>query len=539
MTRSGTLVGLAPVGLLAIRRSRWFWLGWVLPLALVLPITVSAYDTLFPDPEAAAVTVHALGSNPTLRAICGPPFDLMTPGGFAAWRVGTFVATLVAVMAALGVIRASRAEEEDGRTELLRSAAVGRHTPLAAAVGVAVAGSTLLGGLVAAAMIASRTPVVGSVCLGAGLALTGTAFTGLGAVTAQLSGSARTARGLALAAIGMAYLVRAVADGSSEASVVRDLNWISPVAWAGLARPYADERWWVLGLPIAMSVGLVAAAFALESHRDHAAGIMPDRLGPPRAGAGLATSWALTWRLQRGTVSGWLVGLGIWGLAIGSLSGSFEQMLRDTPRLAAMFRRMGGDASVLRDAFYAAMLGLVVVVVAMAGLQLLYHLLREEDRGHTEVVVATAVSRWEFAGSHLVTALVVPTALLAVSGAGLAATEAWTSRSWAPLGTVTGAALALAPGTWLTVGMAMLLIGWAPRLAWLGWVVVGWSLFTVWVGALLDLPDWLIDATPFARLSQLPVDPMDWGAFWGTAALAAVFVALGLIGYRRRDLGSR
>ena len=40
-----------------------------------------------------------------MRAMLGPPLDLMSAGGFTMWRVGTFVAGAAATMGALGVIR--------------------------------------------------------------------------------------------------------------------------------------------------------------------------------------------------------------------------------------------------------------------------------------------------------------------------------------------------------------------------------------------------------------------------------------------------
>ena len=113
-----------------LRRSRWFWLVWILALWVTIPATVSRYAELVPDTEVGRLTTAALAANPTMRAMLGPPFELLNAGGFVMWRVGTFVAAAAGVMAALGVIRATRAEEEEGRTELLRSGIVGRHTPL-------------------------------------------------------------------------------------------------------------------------------------------------------------------------------------------------------------------------------------------------------------------------------------------------------------------------------------------------------------------------------------------------------------------------
>jgi ABC-2 type transport system permease protein len=183
-----------------------------------------------------------------------------------------------------------------------------------------------------------------------------------------------------------------------------------------------------------------------------------------------------------------------------------------------------------------AMQSIVVLVIAAHGLQLLGRLHQEETTGRAEVVLSTAVRRTGFAGSHVVLALVVPTVLLLVCGVLLASPQAATDGTWRPVADVVGGAAALLPGLWLVVGLGMLLHGWLPHASWLAWLVVGWSLVVTWIGALLNLPEWLLELTPFAQLPQLPVETMRWAPVLVTTAIAAVLLVLGLAGYRRRDL---
>ena len=56
------------------------------------------------------------------------------------------------------------------------------------------------------------------------------------------------------------------------------------------------------------------------------------------------------------------------------------------------------------------------------------------------------------------------------------------------------------------------------------------------LGETMDLPGWVVDASPFAHLSQLP-----GGSFEATGAVALTLVAAALIGigwaaYQRRDV---
>ncbi|WP_143554129.1 hypothetical protein [Serinicoccus sp. CUA-874] len=56
------------------------------------------------------------------------------------------------------------------------------------------------------------------------------------------------------------------------------------------------------------------------------------------------------------------------------------------------------------------------------------------------------------------------------------------------------------------------------------------------MGTALGLPEWLTRLTPWAALPQLPVEEMDWAAVLGTLAAAVALMALGAVGYRRRDI---
>ncbi|ANS80162.1 putative TETRONASIN-TRANSPORT INTEGRAL MEMBRANE PROTEIN ABC TRANSPORTER [Serinicoccus hydrothermalis] len=528
------MTGLGELVRLAARRSRWFYLAWVLALTAVVPATAAAYEQII-DPDNADLLITTMTSNPTMRAMLGPPFDLSTAGGFTVWRVGTFVAAMASIMAVLGIIRSTRAQEEDGRTELLRSASVGRHVPLVAGMLVTLAACLVLGVLVAASMTALGEPVVGSVAFGAGLALVGATFAAVGALAAQLSASARTARAIGLWTVAAAYTLRAVADGSSDDAVTR-LAWASPLQWMALARPYAGERWWVLLLPAAATVLLLAGAVALEARRDHGSGLWAARSGRAEAPPGLRSGRALAWRLHRGQVIGWSLGLLLFAIAMGSLSTSFGEMLEQVPQLQLIIQRMGGGTDQLTEAFFVTMLGIVSVVVAVLAVQLFGRLHEQEERGHAELVLSTALSRRQLLASHLGIAVLVPVVLFAAVGAVLALNQARATGDWSWVARTTEGALALAPGGLVALGVAVLLHGWAPRLGWLAWVVIGWSLFMVWVGAALDLPEWLTRLTPWAALPQLPVDTVDWTAVLGTLALAVVLIALGALGYRRRDI---
>ena len=109
--------------------------------------------------------------------------------------------------------RHTRAEEESGRDELVRAAAVGRQAPMTAAVVDALLANVALG-LLRRRSAWSTYPlaVADSIALGVGLTLRGWVFTGIALVAAQLTASTRAMYGIAGAVIGVAYVLRAIGD---------------------------------------------------------------------------------------------------------------------------------------------------------------------------------------------------------------------------------------------------------------------------------------------------------------------------------------
>ncbi len=526
------------------RRSLVFWLIWVLVLSSFMPASLSQYSTLVPAGPEGKAMLEGLAGDPTMRAILGPPFDLTVAGGFVFWRVGAFTAVMAGFMSGLGIIRATRAEEEDGRIELIRAGAVARHAPLAAAVALALLWNLVLAVVVAASMAALTTPLSGALASGLAIATCGAVFTGVGAVAAQLFASARTARYWTLGiTLGGLYVVRALVDGANTPGdhnpALDVLQWLNPLTWPALVRPYADERFWVLLLPTALATALVALAFRLESVRDHGSGLWAARPGHAVAPRYLSSAWGLAWRLHRGALIGWSVGILVMTPAIGRLAQQAVGLLEGDSAYAEVVRRMGGGAKGLVDAFTVAMLGLVVVVIALMAVTMLLRLDGEETAGHAEAILATATSRATLAGSHLVLAGVAAV-LLSLLGGGLlhlaAGIEGQPGRAF-----VDGvqAAAALLPGTALVVGVVVLLIGWAPRALPLAWAVVGWSIVASWFGALIGFPDWLLKLQPWGHLPKLPAESFTWGAVLMETAVAAFLVGLGLVGYRRRDIRGR
>ena len=266
--------------------------------------TVDLYPTVASRVRAAA----SFNGTQSLVALYGRIYDPPSVGGIALVKMGGIGAVFVALLAILIVVRHTRAEEEAGRLELVGATVVGRYA--AAHRGVARRGrdEPRARGGTAVGLIAAGLPADGSFAFGLAWAGVGIAFAAVAGVTAQLTRSARAATGIAIAVLGLAYLLRAIGDTAGQAGPGW-LTWLSPIGWGQQFRAYAGNRWWVLLLTVGFALVVAAGAYALLARRDLGAGLVPDRPGPPTAAPSLRSPLALAWRLQRGALLGWAVGV--------------------------------------------------------------------------------------------------------------------------------------------------------------------------------------------------------------------------------------
>ncbi|MEV4054679.1 ABC transporter permease [Amycolatopsis sp. NPDC049688] len=509
---------------LALRRDRWLMPLWILGLALALaPVGyLSSIKAAYPDAVARQHFYDLNASSATFVVRNGPLYG-SSVGNLLAWQCG-FVPVVVGLIALLTVVRHTRTEEEAGRRELTGATVVGRHAGLAAAVLAACAACLAFGLLTALGVAAQGEPVAGALALGAGFALAGWVFAGAGAVAAQLTWGASGARGIGIAALVLAFLLRAAGDGSSAGW----LAWLSPIGWAHRLRPFAGEQWWVLSPGVLATALLVVAAVALSARRDLGAALLPARLGRETAKASLRSPLALAWRLQRGALLVWTVCLALVGLLMGGVAQNVAEMMRDNRAVAEVFSRMGGGGAVL-DAYLAGTMTLFGLAAAGYAVQATLKLRAEETAGRAEPVLATAVGRRGWALAHLTFALAGSAFVLAVTGAA-------TGIAYGSGFALVPAALAQLPAVWVLAGLAALLIGFLPRFAAAAWGLLAAFLLLSLVGTALQWSSTVLGISPFQHLPRLP-----GGTFSVTPALCLVLIAAtavvaSLLALRRRDI---
>jgi ABC-2 type transport system permease protein len=518
------MTGTAILARFMLRRDRVLLPVWIAILAGFPIITASSFQGLYPTLQDRLKFAATVESNTTFTVLYGPARALDTIGGLTAWRTGT-LGVIVALMSLMVVVRHTRAEEERGQTELIRAGAIGPRAPIAAALIVVALADVAIAVIAALGLIALGLPAAGSFALGASLGVAGLMFAGVGAVTAQLTTSARAANGLAGVVLGAAYALRAVGDADDNA-----LTWISPLGLAHEMRPFAGERWWPLLLCLAIAGALAVLAFALFARRDLGAGLLPDRPGPAVAHERLRSALALAFRLQRGGLAAWTVGLFLVGLVLGSVGRDASSLVDTSSSIADVLGATGTD---ITDSYFASVLLLGALIATGYTISAAMRLSGEESTGHSELLLSTALPRLSWAGGHTLMALGGSALVLAATGlgAGIGTLDA------SEIPRLVGAALAQLPAVWVLGALVVALFGLAPDAIRLAWAALG-ACFLLWfLGPLLDLPDWVLKLSPYEHVPEVPAAAFAAGPLLALTAVAAVITAAGLLGFGRRDTG--
>jgi ABC-2 type transport system permease protein len=523
---------------LAVRRDRIMIPVWIVALVALTWAQAAAIVSTYGTTQAQLAYAKTAASSVPARMFGS--VDGATTGSVMMVEIYVFMAILIGLMHSMLVVRHTRQNEETGRLELVRSAVVGRHASLAAALLLALSTSVVLVILLAGSLVfAGDLPVYGSVLMALGWGGVGLTFAGIAAVTAQLAPGARMANGLAGIALGVAFVLRMVGDVAGDVSsdelavAVAWPSWLSPIGWTQLAYPFGAQQWWAL-LPYALvPVVLVAVAFVLSSRRDVGRGLLREPHGRARATRWLASPTMLALRLDRGIILGWAFGI----VSMGAIGGVFvrevETMLAGNDEAREMFELLGGS-DVLVEAYLAIMIAYLALFAAAFAIQLALRM-RGEERGPGEALLATGISRVRWMSSHLLVAAVVSSVVLMLGCATMYVAALLTGYELTAMPIVEGT-LAQLPAVLMFVGASALGFGVGNR--WAAWA--GWGLFAVSVvvlfGEILDLPEWVLQVSPFTHVPLVPAEDVEAGPLVGLTLVAIAATALGLTRFARRNI---
>ena len=500
--------------------------------ALYSWLQAAGYHSAYPTVADRMAFAHAFAGNDAIRLFYGYPYDVLTVGGYSAWRVGGTLAIAAAAFGVLGAVRALRAEEDAGRTELVLSGVVSRRTGFNCAMAAVLGAAGILWMAETIGFVVSGLPLIGSAYLALGTVSVMPVFTGIGALACQLASSRRIALGIGGAAVASFWLLRVLSDTFVGMAWLR---WATPLGWAEALRPFASARPVVLLLPALATGVLLVVAAHLAVARDVGTGLVPTRNPAAPSVRLLSSVTAATLRLGRSILATWISAFAVFGVILGMISDSvssagLSQRIQDD--LAKL-----GSGSVNTPGGYLSIVFVVFIFVVCLFVSSQLGAAREEEAiQRLETVLALPVGRYRWLGGRVALAAVGAAALSATAGIftwfGAASQGVHISLSQ-----MLEAGANCMPTALLFLGISAIAYAVVPRAsAALSYGIVSAAFLWYMVGSLLGVPRWLVDLTPFEHIGLVPTQPFRLGAALIMVAIGAVGAGAALRLFRRRDL---
>lgn len=479
--------------------------------------------------------LHALTENPAIRILSGPPVALDDPGGFTVWRTGPSLTLLASLWIMLAALRITRGEEDCRRWDLLLSGLLRIADVVVRCLAVLVGSAALIGGAVAAGLLAAGTEPAGAVLHGAGIGCIALTFAMTAVLAAQVMPTRLGATGLTVSALGVSLLLRMIADSSHQLAW---LAWATPFGLTARAAPYADNRISPLVVLATFPIVLAGAALVAARHRDVGDGIVAVRGSSPPRTRFLKSIGAFAVRRAGRITLWWAIGIGIYFFLVGTTLAWLLELFETNQRFAELAAAAGLGGHNLVDVIAAALFSMLAVPTGLYAVIRLAAMVADERAGRSTLLFAQPISRIRLMSTEM-----------AVTAGGVLALHCVAAVAVWGGGEITGASLQLGdslagalnfvPAALLAGGAAAVGVGWLPS------AVIAIGALPVVSGFLVNMvlqatkaPDWVVNLSPWSHLAAVPDAPPDWAGITAFLFLAAILTGLGLYGYSRRDLAT-
>ncbi|AEB29206.1 transporter [Carnobacterium sp. 17-4] len=506
---------------------------WLSGLIGVSIATVTAYTTIYTG-QKEIIEFGLTMQNPAMIAMLGSLYEVDTfnLGAVFASEMLLFSAIAASVMNILLVSSSTRMDEEEGRLEMILALPVGRLAYLAATISMMVIVNSLLFMILSLGLGLfnhEAFSVESALLYGGILASTGLFFASVTAVTAQLAETSRGATGISFAVLITAYIIRAVGDVNNEM-----LSLVSPLGWTVRTAVFVDNDWWPVSALISGMAILLVSAFYLNQQRDINAGLLPERKGKVYASNVLKSRFGLTWRLEKGTIISWAIGVFLMSAAFGSILGDLEAYFSDFELVQVI---LGDDLSdSMTEQFITLLVGIMSVFAAVPAVSVLLKLKKEERLGRTENLYSRSVSRNKVMGSYYTIAFLTAVLMQLLIGLGLYASASQIIKTTIGVGTVIASGLVYIPAILVVLGLTTVLVGVFPKRTGLIWIYVTFAILVIYLGNLLEFPEWVNNISAFHHIPQLPNEEIAWSPLITLSLVGVGLTIIGFLGYNKRDI---
>ena len=548
----------------SLKRERVISSLWVILVGLVVAGLVPLMNLAIDD-ESRELLLPLL-EMPAMVGMLGPAYAAAHYGFGPLYTtfMMLFTAFTVAIMNIFLITRHTRADEEKGRFEVLRSLPVGSVSSLGAAFITAAAVNLALAVAVALGMFAvgvSGMCFAGSVLWGMSLAAAGLVFAAFTALFCQLLPGSRTAIGYSFALLGFFYLLRAPGDLNPDLEI---LALISPLGLVLRTQAYMGNYWWPIVILFVLALAVAVLALYFNTKRDIEQGILPAKAGPGDGGFLMKSSLGLTFRLLRPGILAWVFGMFLLAASYASVLDGIDEFIAGNEMYQAlilgpagipldvleamppeervyMMRYLVAMAGHTITELFSSMVNSMMGIVAIVPVVLIVLKAKsEEEAARSELVLAASVSRKKYllwyAGIAFDMAVVIQLVLafgLYIVGQAVVADPAELS-----LGFVLRANLVYVPALWVMIGLTVFLYGIKPKLTGIIWGYFAYTFIIVFFGRMAVFPAFLTRLTPLGFVPDLPVGEITALPLLVMAAIGAALSILGIYFYDRRDVNT-
>jgi ABC-2 type transport system permease protein len=509
----------------------------------IMLVVSAAITKAYPNAESRVELASlATSVGGVAQGIAGKAVNVGTMGGYVQWKYGPIFLWIAAIWSMMALSSTLAGEARGGSLEFVAASPFGKRRIAVEKVAAHLTAMTLtaailgfaawLAGAAFATLPGDAIPVQAAVGFALWVGLAGLAFGGLAFALAQFFG-----RAVGAGVAGFALLAGWILQGyAATVPAFTPLAVLTPVAWTADHLPLAGQYNWPSLVPTAI-VAAATLVIGVEAfaRRDIGAqqAVRTPRLPRPLRGLRGPVGRAFGERLPM--TLAWSLGLGIFTLAMAAISKGLADDVAKSPDLLKTFSQIfPGFGITTAGGFMQLMIQLEYIVVGFAAATLVSGWASDETSGRLEMLLSTPLARPRWAilsGLGVYAGIVVMAAIMAVCvylGAAASGSDALTPMAGTIVLGVYAAALA---GIGFAVG------GWRTSIAAeiVALVVVAVYLIDLIVPA-LQLPDWVHQLALTAHLGQPMLGVWDPAGIVACLVLAAVGLALGGWGIRRRDV---
>ena len=539
------IYGLGSVFAKTIRDSRRATILAGVVLGIALLAVGKGITSAFPTPASREEIVNLVTSvPPILQGFAGKPVNVGTLGGYLQYKYGTFFPIILSLWSILALSGTLAAEARRGSLEFVAATPISRRRialeKLSGHVVVVVIASALI--FAALSIVGSAFPVLPGDEISVAAAGAYAVWLGLLALAAGALAFALAqflGRGAAIGIAGAVTFAGFIVNGYRAA--LPDLAPIANLTWFG----WTDNHIPLAGLFDWPSLALVAIAIGVFLTIGVEAFVRRD-LGATSAvpSPSLPTSLiGVTGPVGRAVgellpnALAWGFGLGLFGLLIAGSGKSFAEALQKSPDLMELLSQifpgieLGGAGGFLQLLFVE--FGLILVGLAAATLVATWA--SDETSGRLEMVMAAPLARlrWVVSGGLGVLLGIAVIVVLAAIGIGIGASITGGDVSTPVAGTLVLGLYAIAlAGIGIAIGGLVSTGAAAPAVAIL--TVLIWLIDII--APPLGLPDAVQQLALTAHYGQPMLGVWDPAGIVASVVLAVGGVAIGALGFARRDL---